>query len=180
MAKMLLLLVLFTLGTQDITLAQTVSIIRSSTDSEGVMVEAALKTLLREEGYTVKSATNEGVILMLSAMQTQNGYGNTIGYVGHVTILSTQWNEFADVFIGDQCEERQQLAKNVNEVLGIRAIYIGEQLAVGKDPEALANILVTAFNPTLRTAFRKMQTFFQRLDEIKRESRQSDVVNPMR
>jgi hypothetical protein len=180
MAVLLGLFVLFTFGIQESVQAQTVSIIRSSSDGDGVMVEAAMKTLLREEGYTVKTATNEGIVLMLSAMQTQNGYGNSLGYVGHLTIISTQWHDFADVFVGDQCEERQQLSKNVNDVLGTQAIYIGEQLAVGRDPATLANILVTAVNPKLRASFKKMQSFFLRLDEIKRESRQADVINPMR
>jgi len=180
MVTLLALFMFFAFGVQELVHAQTVSIIRSNSDGEGVMVEAAMKNLLREEGYTVKTATNEGIVLMLSAMQTQNAYGNSLGYVGHVTILSTQWNEFADIFIGDQCEDRQQLSKNVNDVLGTRAIYIGDQLAVGRDYATLANILVTAVNPTIRTSFRKMQTFVQRLEEIRRESQQADVLNPMR
>lgn len=180
MLKLILALIALTFGIQGVAKAETLSIIRNNSDSESIMVEAAMKSLLREEGYTVKSATNEGIILVLSAMNTKNGRGESLGFVGHVTILSTQWNEYADLFVGDQCEERHKLSKNVNDVLGTRAIYIDDQLAIGRDSATLANILVTAINPTLRTSFKKMQNFMLRLDEIRRESQQSDVINPMR
>lgn len=180
MPSMLILAALLILWLPNQAQAQTISIVRESEDSEGLLVESTMKTLLREEGYTVKTATNEGIVLLLSVAQPKNRQGTILGYVGHVTIVSIQWPQFADLFIGEECKDKQKASRDVADLVGSRMTYIDQQMAVSANYTDLANMLVTSITPKIRKSFATMQTFMQKLEAYSQEQEQMSVTNPMR
>ena len=66
--------------------AEVVSIMLSTPGYDGMMVEAAMKQQLREEGYTVRTGTTEGIVVLLNVIAPKTTQGHQPGYVGHVTL----------------------------------------------------------------------------------------------
>jgi hypothetical protein len=160
--------------------AETVSILMQTGGPESTIVEAAMKHQLREEGYTVKTDTNEGVVLLLSVMQPMTRQGMTHGYIGHVSVVSMHWQNLADVLVSDTCKENHSAVQQMKDMLGARMIWIDNAMASASTPDHLANILVTSANPSIRKTFRTIQKFFDSIEEGNRQRQQADIINPMR
>jgi hypothetical protein len=159
--------------------AQTVSILNNGSDRDAVLVEAALKRSLRAEGYTVKSDTNEGIVLILSVISVENRTG-TFGYVGHIDVVSVNWQNFADLAVSAPCKEDHATAQQIKDYLGTRVIYHTSNMAIAADADRLADLLITGrVNATIRDTARKVILL---LDEIKRQRLEpsQDIINPIR
>lgn len=160
--------------------AQTVSIITGASDTESTQVEAAMKRLLRAEGYTVKGSTNEGIVVLLEVMRVTTKGGTYRGLAGHVTIVSVGWQGYADTLVSASCKADHELAQNVSDYLGTRVILHTRGLATGADAEGLAEMLSEGYvNGTVRETIRKQQKFFDDLDKGK-DGQSKDVINPYR
>ena len=156
----LLLMLLILIGLPDVASAQTVSIISLSGGNETMIVETAMKQLLREEGFTVKSETGEGII-MLSVLENESQGRKVLGYTGHIALLSVQWQNLADSAVSENCRESHATAQQIKDYLGIRNIYLDSTMAASSSSNALANMLVTHATHTIRKTARKMQAFFE-------------------
>lgn len=162
------------------TYAQTVSILSFTADNETAFVEAAMKRQLRAEGYTVKSDTNEGIVLMLSVVPSENRAGRLLGLAGHVTVVSVNWQNFADLAVAEPCKEDHATAQKITDYLGIRVVFHTSQMAIASDAERLAEMLITGkVNGSIRDTARKMQAFFDGIN-AQRTEESRDVINPVR
>lgn len=158
--------------------AETVSIINMEQNVTSTTVEASLKRHLREEGYTVKGGTNEGIILILSAMEAHNRSGVRTGVVGHLTVGAVQWQDVADLPVSQSCKAEHEFSKQVKDYIGTPFIYLNESLAIAGNEEEVAEMLATYSSHVMRPAFRKMQELLIGLKNSERES--SDIINPIR
>jgi hypothetical protein len=160
--------------------AQTVSIVNLASGNDAVLVEAAMKRYLRAEGYTVKSDTNEGIVLMLSLIRPENRAGTFRGLVGHVAVYSLNWQKFADLAVSGPCKEEHALAQQIKDYLGTRVIFHTANMAVAPDPDSLAEMLLTGpVNATIRETARKAVMFIEALEKERTEPSR-DVLNPIR
>jgi hypothetical protein len=159
--------------------AQTVSIINQFETTPSLLVETSLKRNLRAEGYTVKSGTNEGVVIILSVMEPRNRAGATLGVVGHVTIAAIGWQDLADLAVSDPCKREHALAQKIKDYLGARLIYLDENMAVSSESESLGEMLATYSIKVIRPTFRKMDEFFTEIDRLSKQP-STDVLNPVR
>lgn len=178
MQRILIISVAFFLFTTDV-IAQTVSIISQYDSPPSLLVEASLKRNLRAEGYTVKSGTNDGILIVLSVMELKNRSGLKSGVVGHVSVVAVGWQNVADLVVSGICKEQHSLAQQVNDYLGTRLIYLNETMAVSSDEEVLGEMLATSSNQVIRPAFKKMQDFLVGVRNQAHEP-SSDVINPIR
>lgn len=160
-------------------LAQTVSIINNAPSTSANLVEASLKRHLRAEGYTVKGGTTEGIAIVLSVMETHNRSGMKTGVVGHAALVTTQWQEFADLALPSSCKAQHALAKQIKGYVGAPLIYLNETVMIAGDEEELSEGLATYSNQVLRPTFKKMQDFINDIEKRAREG-SSDVINPIR
>jgi len=159
--------------------AQTVSIISQYETTQSILVENSLKRNLRAEGYTVKSGTNEGVVIILSVMEPRNRAGAPLGVVGHVTIAAIGWQDLADLAVSDPCKREHALAQKIKDYLGARLIYLDENMAVSSEAESLGEMLATYSIKVIRPTFRKMDEFFAEIDRLSKQP-STDVLNPIR
>jgi hypothetical protein len=60
---------------------------------------------LREEGYTVRTDTHDGIVVLLSVMAATRQDHPTAGYVGHVSVVAMRWQSLAETLITDECKE---------------------------------------------------------------------------
>lgn len=159
---------------------EVVSIMLNTRGHDGILVEAAMKRQLREEGYTVKTGTTEGIVVMLNVMAPKTMEGYQPGYVGQVTLFTTDWQQVGDLFVAEHCQQTHNTAQQVKGLVGAPIILINTAMGAASDPDDLANMLVTSLNPSIRKSFQTMQTFFARLDEIKKTKQEGEMINPMR
>lgn len=157
---------------------ETVSIINTHESLSSNLVEAALKKNLRADGYTVKGGTNEGIVILLTVTEIQNGFGVKSGIAGNVSIVNMSWQKVADLWLSEACKGEKESAQQITAVLGTPMIYIGNYIAVSSDERSLAEMLATASNTSLRSVFRRIQAFMDGVEAAREQS--SRIINPIR
>jgi hypothetical protein len=160
--------------------AEVVSIMLSTPGYDGMMVEAAMKRQLREEGYTVRTGTAEGIVVLLNVIAPKTTQRHQPRYVGHVTLLTFDWQQVGDLFVAEPCKETHTTAQEVKGLVGAPVILIDTAMGAARTPDDLANMLMTSINPSIRKSFQTMQAFFIKLDEVSKTKQQSEVMNPLR
>jgi hypothetical protein len=84
-------LICFWSGTSAV--AETVSLFLPGNSLEHTLIEAAMKRLLRAEGYTVKGGTTDGYLLIISIIPNESRSGQRYGVTGHVVVASLSWQK---------------------------------------------------------------------------------------
>ncbi|WP_447974297.1 hypothetical protein [Nitrospira sp. Kam-Ns4a] len=143
--------------------AQVVSIYNQGGDPTSMLVEGALKRHLRAEGYQVKSGTVDGFLIILSAMEAKTVRGERFGVFGSVLVGSVDWSEWADSLVAEGCNK--ELATEVKRYLGTEFVYIDNTIATAASEEALAEILSTFVNTSVRNGAKKVNTLMKQIEE---------------
>lgn len=145
--------------------AQTVSVLTAGSSTESILVEAAVKRLLRAEGYTVKGGTQDGYIVWVNVMANMTVSGVKRGVVGSVMVASVNWENVANSVLTSHCQEEHAIAQKLEDFLGTRMILIEGTIAQAEDEESVAEMFSTFANREIRKSSRKVTEFF---DEIER------------
>jgi hypothetical protein len=128
----------------------------------------------------VKGGTNEGIVLLLSVMRPMTQTGLSNGLVGHVTVISVNWQQFADLMVSDSCKEDLADVQRLKDYLGTRLIFHTSMIAAGPDADGLAEMLIEGrVNKTIRETARKIRAFFEEVEKRKDEA-SKEVINPYR
>lgn len=160
--------------------AQTVSIITGNDDTESIMVQAAMKRAITQQGYTVKTDTYEGIVVILSVMTAKSNNGTPFGVVGHMSMVTRQWQQFAEIVAFAKCKKDQPTAQYIQNYLGIPMTYLHASMAVGSTEEVVANALSKDAIRVIKETTSKMQTFLTELNKRIEQSQSPDVIKPMR
>jgi hypothetical protein len=148
----------------DVTYGQTVSVI-SAEDTESLLVEAAVKRYLREEGYTVKGGTNDGFVLSLNVMPSQNVTKQKMGVAGNVIVAALEWQDIADKLVSQKCQDEHNLAQKVKEIVGMRMLYINGTIGTASTEDRLGEMFATLANREIRKASQKVTNFLNEMNK---------------
>jgi hypothetical protein len=131
--------------------AQAVSIVNMDKSREALLVEAGLKHILRNQGYSVKGPGTEGFVILLHGMSAHSTQGATIGVVGSAVITKVLRKESASHLLSGHREipERDFIEK-FTTVMGSPVVYLAGTTAIGGSAEAVAEILSVYIDNALR------------------------------
>jgi hypothetical protein len=158
-----LTLIAVLLGAAPVAEAQLVSIYNQGNDNTSLLVEAALKRHLRAEGYQVKSGTRDGFFVVLSSMEARTVKGELFG---SVLVGSLDWSDWADSLVPEGCNK--ELATEVKNFLGVEFVYIDNTIATAANEEALAEMLSTFVNNSVRAGAKKVDRLMKEVAESSR------------
>jgi len=161
-----LTLIAVLLGAAPVAEAQLVSIYNQGNDNTSLLVEAALKRHLRAEGYQVKSGTRDGFFVVLSSMEARTVKGERFGVFGSVLVGSLDWSDWADSLVPEGCNK--ELATEVKNFLGVEFVYIDNTIATAANEEALAEMLSTFVNNSVRAGAKKVDRLMKEVAESSR------------
>jgi len=150
--------------------AEVVSILNSGSETEDLLVEAAMKRHLRAEGYTVKGGTVDGYLLVVGVMPSRTVGGQKRGVIGSIMVSSLSWQTYGDSLTSEECKADQELVRRIKDVVGVRIIYINSTMAQAPDEESLAEMLSTFANREIRTTSKKVVEFFDAIRKSDRET----------
>ena len=157
--KLILLATIFLLGVSEVQ-AQIVSIVNMDGSSrEAILIEAALKQLLRANGYTVQGAGTEGYVVLLHGMSAHTKQGASIGVVGSATVARVLRRDSAATLLPGNSLTNQQFVEKFTAVMGSPVIYLASTTAMGENAEVVAEIL----NIYVSTVVRKSSVMAQEL-----------------
>lgn len=160
--------------------AEVVSILNTGSETEGLLVEAAMKRHLRAEGFTVKGGTTDGYLLVVSVMPSLTVGGQKRGVIGSIMVSSLSWQAYGDSLISEQCKTDQELVQRIKDVVGVRIIYINSTMAQAPNEESLAEMLSTFANREIRATSKKVGEFFDAVSRKMDRENYSPTVNQVR
>ena len=99
--------------------AETVSIANMDVSREAILLEAALKRFLRDDGYTVKGASTEGFVVLLHGMSVQTRQGASVGVVGSATVVKVLQRESTAALLPEGYPQAQEFVGTFTAVIGI-------------------------------------------------------------
>lgn len=135
--------------------AETVSIANMDVSREAILIEAALKRFLRDDGYTVKGASTEGFVVLLHVMSAQTRQGASVGVVGSATVVKVLRRESTAALLPEGYPQPQEFVGTFTAVMGSPLIYLAGTTAIGGDAEEVAQALSIYVNTVLqRSSFR--------------------------
>jgi len=132
--------------------AETVSILNTGNKMEGIVVEAAMKRQLRDDGHTIAEETVEGYLLIVGVLPNITLGGEKRGVVGNVVISSVSAPVSGNSSGSDRCHKEQERTQRITDMVGARVLYINSTLAQAPNEESLADILSTFAKREIRTA----------------------------
>jgi hypothetical protein len=153
---------------------QTVSVI-SSEGTESMLVEAALKRYLREEGYTVKGGTGDGYVVVINVMSAETVSRQKTGVLGSIMVAALEWQDLADKLVSHKCQEEHNLAQRVKEVVGMRMLYIDGTIAQAHTEDRLGEMFATFANREIRKASQKVTNFLNEMNKTE-QPLQTDLL----
>ena len=121
--------------------AQTVSIVNMDVSREAILIEAALKRFLRDDGYTVKGASTEGFVVLLHGMSAQTRQGTSVGVVGSATVVKVLRPESTAALLSEGSPQAEQFVGTFTAVMGSPLIYLAGTTAIGGNAEDVAQVL---------------------------------------
>lgn len=131
--------------------AQTVSIVNMDASKEAMLIEASLKHILRNEGYTVKGVGTEGHVIMLHGMSAHTTQGMQIGVVGSAVLAKVLRKESAGHLLRDKQDgAHQDFINRFTAIMGSPVVYQAATTAMGDTPEKVAEILSIYIRNVLR------------------------------
>jgi len=130
--------------------AQTVSIANMDVSREAILLEAALKRILRDDGYTVKGASTDGYVVLLHGMSAQTRQGMSVGVVGSATVVKVLQRESTIALLPESEARPQEFVTAFTAVMGSPLIYLAGTTAIGGDPEEVAQVLSIYVKTVLR------------------------------
>ena len=98
--------------------AETVAIANMDVSREAILREAALKRLLREDGYTVKGANPEGFVVLLHGMSAQTRQGASVGVVGSATVVKMLRRDSTAALLLEGYPQAQEFPGTFNAAIG--------------------------------------------------------------
>jgi hypothetical protein len=163
--QVILLAILFFLLSVSGVQAEIVSIVNMDGSSrEAILMEAALKRLLRANGYTVHGAGTEGYVVLLHGMSAQSKQGVNLGVVGSATVARVLRKESAAALRSESSLTHQEFIEKFTAVMGSPVIYLASTTAMGEDAEIVAEILNIYITTVVRRSSTKAQELLQVLD----------------
>lgn len=161
--------------------AQTVSIVTGNDDTESMVVQAVMEGAFTKQGYTVKTGTYDGIVIMLSVMTAKSNNGTPFGVVGHISVVTRQWQQLAEMIAFAKCRKRDQAtAQYIQDYLGIPMTYLHASMAVGSTEEVVAKALSKDAIRVIKETTSKMETFLTELNKRINQRGSGDVIKPMR
>ena len=130
--------------------AQTVSIANLDVSREAILLEAAFKRLLNDEGYTVKGASTDGFVVLLHGMSAQTRQGASVGVVGSATVVKVLRRESTAALLPESEVRAQEFVTTFTAVMGSPLMYLAGTTAIGGDPEEVAQVLSSYVKTVLR------------------------------
>lgn len=121
--------------------AQTVSIVNLDISREAILLEAALKQFLRDDGYTVKGASTDDFVVLLHGMSAQTRQGTSVGVVGSATVVKVLQRESTAVFRPEGYPRAQDFIGTFTAIMGSPLIYLAGTTAIGGNAEEVAQVL---------------------------------------
>lgn len=157
MYQLILLATFVLLGVFEVQ-AQTISIVNMDGNSrEAILLEGALKRLLRVNGYTVHGAGTEGYVVLLHGMGATTNQGVNIGVVGSATVAKVLRRESAATLLPETRLTNQEFVEKFTAVMGSPVIYLAGTTAMGEDAEIVADILSIYITTVVRRSSAKPQ-----------------------
>jgi hypothetical protein len=131
--------------------AQTVSIVNMDASKEAILMEAGLKHILRNQGYTVKGVGTDGHVIMLHGMSAHTTQGMQIGVVGSAVVARVLQKESAVHLLPDKKDvNHHDFVDRFTKVMGSPVVYLAGTTAMGDTPEKVAEILSIYIHNVLR------------------------------
>jgi hypothetical protein len=130
--------------------AETVSIANMDVSREAILIEAALKRFLRDDGYTVKGASKEGFVVLLHGMSAQTRQGTSVGVVGSATVVKVLRRESTAALLPEGYPQAQEFVGTFTAVMGSPLIYLAGTTAIGGNAEEVAQVLSIYVNTVLQ------------------------------
>src|SRR5687767_11001900 len=131
--------------------AQTVSIVNMDASKEAILMEAGLKHILRNQGYTVKGVGTDGHVIMLHGMSAHTTQGMQIGVVGSAVVARVLQKESAVHLLPDKKDvNHHDVVDRFTKVIGSPVVYLAGTTAMGDTPEKVAEILSIYIHNVLR------------------------------
>jgi hypothetical protein len=154
---LILLASIFLLGVSQVQ-AQIVSIVNMDGSSrEAILIEAALKQLLRANGYTVQGTGTEGYVVLLHGMSAHSKQGAIIGVVGSATVARVLRKESAAALQSESALTNQEFVERFTAIMGSPVIYLAGTTAMGEDAEVVAELLSIYITTVVRRSSTKPQ-----------------------
>jgi len=174
MVPLILLASLIVLGPQ-VASAQTISIVNMDNSREAIVMEAALKRLLRAEGYTIQGIYSEGYVVLLHGMAAHTTQGVSVGVVGSAAVVKVLGGASAAALLPEGSIRGQEFVETFTAVMGSPVIYLSGSTAVGGDAEQVAEILSSYVNMAVRQSSRIYQELGRALEKSAKEQEQAPL-----
>jgi hypothetical protein len=164
MVPLILLTILIVLGPQ-MASAQTISIVNMDHSREAIVMEAALKRLLRAEGYTIQGIYTDGYVVLLHGMAAHTTQGSSVGVVGSAAVVKVLGRASAAALLPEGSSKDNEFVESFTAVMGSPVIYLAGSTAVGGDAEQVAEILSSYVNMAVRQSSRIAQELVRALEK---------------
>lgn len=164
MFQLILLAILIVLG-QQVADAQTISIVNMDNSREAILMEAALKRLLRAEGYTIQGLYTDGYVVLLHGMAAHTTQGSSVGVVGSAAVVKVLGGASAAALLPEGSSRGKEFVETFTAVMGSPAIYLAGSTAVAGDAEQVAEILSGYVNMAVRETSRIAQELARALEK---------------
>jgi hypothetical protein len=164
MVPLILLAILIVLGPQ-VAYAQAISIVNMDHSREAIVMEAALKRLLRAEGYTIQGISTEGYVVLLHGMAAHTTQGSSVGVVGSAAVVKVLGGASAAALLPEGSSKGNEFVETFTAVMGSPVIYLAGSTAVGGDAEQVAEILSRYVNMAVRHSSRLAQELVRTLEK---------------
>jgi hypothetical protein len=163
MVPLILLAILIVLGPQ-VASAQTISIVNLDHAREAIVMEAALKRLLRAEGYTIQGRSTDYVVL-LHGMAAHTTQGSSVGVVGSAALVKALGGASVAALLPEGSSKDNEFVETFTAVMGSPLIYLAGSTAVGGDAEQVAEILSRYVTMAVRHSSRLAQELVGALEK---------------
>lgn len=167
MVHLILLAILVILGPQ-VASAETISIVNMDHSREAIVMEAALKRLLRAEGYTIQGSSTEGYVVLLHGMAAHTTQGSSVGVVGSAAVVKVLGRASASALLPEGSSKGNEFVETFTAVMGSPVIYLAGSTAVGRDAEPVSEILSRYVTMAVRHSSRLAQELVRALEKSAR------------
>jgi hypothetical protein len=168
MVHLILLAILIVLGPQAAS-ADTISIVNLDHSREAIVMEAALKRLLRAEWYTIQGSSTECYVVLLHGMAAHTTQGSSVGVVGSASVVKVLGEASAAALLPEGSSRGEEFVERFTAVMGSPVIYLSGSTAVGKDAEQVAEILSSYVDMAVRQSSRIAQELVRALEKSANE-----------
>jgi hypothetical protein len=174
MVPLILLAILIVLGPQ-VASAQAISIVNMDHSREAIVMEAALKRLLRAEGYTIQGISTEGYVVLLHGMAAHTTQGSSVGVVGSAAVVKVLGEASAAALLPEGSSKGNEFVETFTAVMGSPVIYLAGSTAVGKDAEQVAEVLSSYVDMAVRQSPRIAQELVRTLEKSAKEQERAPL-----